>query len=366
MRIRLALWLAFSAVAALVGACSRSPPVTVRKEWKLSSYGTDARFIVSIPNGGYVIGGSGVPSGVVGWATRVDQNGQRVWEFFDGPKEKWTTSGPAAHEIGGAMALSDNSILLCGTQESKGRGSPVLIHISATGKLLSEEEIEVQGLDTQRVVRCLLWGDGIAVVVQNVDPSLNRLIKLSAGHEVLWDSTGPYGVDDITIGPDGDLVLLAGRFAAYDIQKIDQTGRIAMTVSVPALGAKFVCLRDASRSLGLLYADSEQTTALAEYDWNLRPQGSPIKAGANIYGRACALGDGSYLVFGGTDRGTTAAIYHLYRNGHFDTVRFAKNSRYFSDVVPVGPPGEFAAVRTTTGLTLEETRPVLTFASMQP
>src|ERR1700722_770722 len=357
MRICSALSLALAVVVALSSACSRSPPVVVHKELKLSSYGTGAKVIVPLPAGGYVIGGSSVPLSSVGWATKVDQNGQRVWEFFDGPKDTWTALGQSLHEVGGAMALRDNSIVSCATQESKGRGSPVLIHISATGKLLSEEGIEVQGLDTQRDVRCLLWRDGIAVVVQNVDPSLNRLIKLSADHELLWERTGPYGVDDIMLGPEGDPLLLAGRFAAFDIQKIDQTGHIAMTVSVHALSAKFACARGGSSSLGLLYVDSEQSTELAEYDWNLRPQGSPIKANANIYGRACALGDGSYLVFGGADRGTTAAVYHLYRNGHFDTVRFAKNSRYFSDAVPVGPPGDFAAVRTTTGLTLEQTRP---------
>ena len=128
--------------------------------------------IVATAEGDFVITG-GIGATRSGWATKIDSNGKVLWNYvreLDMSEKDLLNRESVRPEYYGAVPMPDRSVYLCGSlpQTPNGNVSPVLTHIDATGKQVSEKHLipkSMVGLDASlHVDGCVMWGSDFVVL----------------------------------------------------------------------------------------------------------------------------------------------------------------------------------------------------------
>lgn len=343
--------------------------VEVTQQKFLSQHRASAEVIVRAPNGDYVIAGASNDSGAAAWATRVDSGGMRRWEYVDGSAASWDDMTPKDNNIRGVVVLDDNSVLLCGSHHSKfGTGPALLVRIDESQKAEAQTLVP-DGLPTESsaFTACTRWGNGIALVgwTGSIGSERNWLIKLTGDRKKVWTRVGPYEADSILETANHQLILAKRVFGETHLRRIDESGRVLAEHVVKALDGRFVRSLMPSDNVQFLATDTENSISIHSFGPDFHEQQPPIKLPSILFGTGYELSDGSLVIFGGADGGTTGSVWRVYQNNQWRGVGLGRNSRYFSDAVPAGQANSFAAVRTTSGLKPDEVRPVLAFVSIR-
>jgi hypothetical protein len=362
------LLLGFQASLLLTG-CSSQPKdhVEVTQQMTLSHRDASAEVIVRGPNGDFIVAGTSNSSAAAAWATRVDSQGRQRWEYVD-ESAAMNDMTPNDSYIRGVVVLDDNSVLLCGSRHSKFQIGPALLVRIDESRNAVVQTLVPKGLPTESsaITACTRWGDGIALVGWTGTPwsGRNWLIKLTRDRDEVWTRVGPYEADSVLETANHQLILAKGGFWETNLRRIDESGKVVAEHVVKGNG-RFVRSLTPSDNVQFLATETEDSVAVDNFGPDFHELQAPIKLPVKLFGTGYALADGSLVIFGGADRGTTGAVWRVYSNHKWQGIGLGRNSRYFSDAVPTGKPNDFAAVRTTTGLTPEETRPVLAFVSIR-
>ena len=193
----------------------------------------------------------------------------------------------------------------------------------------------------------------------------NWLIKLTGDRKKVWTRVGPYEADSILETANHQLILAKRVFGETHLRRIDESGRVLAEHVVKALDGRFVRSLMPSDNVQFLATDTENSISIHSFGPDFHEQQPPIKLPSILFGTGYELSDGSLVIFGGADGGTTGSVWRVYQNNQWRGVGLGRNSRYFSDAVPAGQANSFAAVRTTSGLKPDEVRPVLAFVSIR-
>lgn len=327
-----------------------------------------AHAIVRTPDGGFVVTGSILidTSENKLWATRITSSGEVVWNYgmpTEADKDFRGTKGTFV----GALMLSDNSALLCGSRTADERGGPTvgyLVHVDATGKVLDQSSFYPNG-DTRfglsNIHRCFPWGDGFALVGATTDgrQSAGWLIKLDGRGLKEWEKVGPdVGSFDAVETADHDLVTLdrGPRDFTTTVHRLNFRGELIATRDIEGLGNALM------RSIGATvnaycvtsaFPSGKQTMWTLDrdlHDANPGRQIGKVVIGS-IEGRGFVYPDQSLAVFGQGDGGGgsgIAAIIYMSPNSKPQAefkFRGGEGSIWVNDAVTLQSDTEFATIR---------------------
>lgn len=249
------------------------------------------------------------------WATRVDAQGRVKWRHVvDIDRSKVGVQG--SYE--GAVALSDETTVLCGTRHevNQGRSVAFITHIDPVGKILNSREMYPQqdtGARLNEFLRCIPWGDGLVVLGyisrltrQREEPVFQNyvwLLALNERSEVRWERLFSDIVltssIDITAFNNRDLLIVSGS----QITIVDPAGNVKKQKTLPSPNSgKFTLVRDAdatSTKLSLFPVFNKERIVLWDLDDNLGDIRQLTGPGAPFVAhRAYRLKSGELVLFG--------------------------------------------------------------------
>lgn len=348
---------------ATVGA--RTTHITISREVLLEDgVAADPRAIIRTNDGGYVIAGALHDNQA--WATRVDSNLQVVWRHqLAHPSLVWG-EGSSVYES--AVALSDNSTLLCGYWDIGILGAPnivgLLTRIDASGQILSQGRLIPMRDNDYKLAylsSCAKTADGAVVLgttthligtgpKADVKPYL-WLLGLNHAGEVNFekvfetdDQSGPTKVQallnsDLLIRTGSDKTILLDRFGSIKTRRV---GTIGLEVKSGELQHELRFISQSAEASAFL---------LTTLDSNLGEKDRKVGRASNfVVKQVYALADGDLALFGYEDEGgaATAAVTWL-RHDLQDTQTLifkpTFGSPWIVDAVPTGIAGEFATAR---------------------
>jgi hypothetical protein len=353
-----------------VGAADASSrKIVLLKETQLVlGNATRAHAIVRTPDGGFVVTGSILidTSENKLWATRVTSSGEVVWNYgmrTEADKDFKGTKGTFV----GALMLSDNSTLLCGSKTADESGGPTvgyLLHVDAAGKVLDQSSFYPNG-DTRfglsNIRGCFPWGDGFALVGATTHgrQSAGWLIKLDGRGLKEWEKVGPdIGSFDAVETADHDLVTLdrGPRQFTTTLRRFDSRGQLIASRDIDGLANALM------RSIGATtnaycvtsaFPSGHQTMRTLDRDLHdgspERPIGKVVVG--SIEGRGFVYPDQSLAIFGQGDGGGgsgIAAITYMSPNSKLQAeykFRGGEGSIWVNDAVTLQSDTEFATIR---------------------
>jgi hypothetical protein len=223
-----ALVIALAVVATTCSVATEAFEVT-REVFLESGRAPQVKGMVQTKDGGYVIAGSDQH---IPWATRVDASGKVQWRHLL-PMPVWEP-GVIGAQYQSAVALADDSTLLCGHEEASDEPNKprlgMFTLIDKAGKTLSHRllyPLGDKGLESNYFYQCVPWGDGFAVVgdssrwIGERRESFLWLLALDTNGEVKWEKLIPNIIPSLytqaLVMPNQDLmVLVLGQIVAID------------------------------------------------------------------------------------------------------------------------------------------------------
>jgi hypothetical protein len=361
-RISLVVILALTSVAAVRAETGH---ITITHEVLLEEgVAADPRAIIRTDDGGYVIAGALHDNQA--WATRVDSNMKVVWRHeLAHPSLVWG-EGMSVYES--AVALSDNTTLLCGYSDIGALRAPnvvgLLTRIDARGKVLTQGHlIPMKDTDFKLAYlrSCSKTADGAAAL-----GITTHIIGTGPQAEVkkfLWllglNRTGELSFDKVVETDDqsaptklvalfnSDLLIRTGSGKTI---LLDRSGSIKMRRDGTA--GLLVKSGESQRELRFLSESAEGSPfLLTTFDSNLKENDRKVGRGSNfVVKQVYVLAGGDFALFGYADDGgaATAAVSWL-RHDLQDTQTLIFKPTFGSpwvvDAVPTGMPAEFATAR---------------------
>jgi hypothetical protein len=343
--------------------------ITVLKEALLvSGNAAAAHAIVKTPDGGFVITGSILidTSENKVWATRVTSSGEVVWNYGMPPEADRDFKGIKG-TLFGALMLSDNSTLLCGSKAPDKKGGPTtgyLVHVDAAGKVLDELSLYPNG-DTRfglsQFGRCFPWGDGFALIGSATDGMhpAGWLIKLNSRGLKEWEKVNPdVGGLDAVETVEHDLVTLnpGPREFTTTLRRFDSGGQLIATRDFEGLAQTLMRSMEPTPNaycVTAAFPNGKQTMWTLDRALHDLSPGRPIeKVGSGwSNGRAFVYPDQSLVIFGYADAGgveSIAAISFVRPNSQLQAeYKFPRGegSTWINDAIALSSGTEFATVR---------------------
>jgi hypothetical protein len=347
--------LAISFTIAVASCAKAEPSITVDREMLLSS-GLVVResIIVRTPDGGFVVAGNRNAA----WATRINAQGQVLWEYVDTRSERGITR-PINSLFRGAIVLADNSVLLCGSKQTQHAGVGLAVRISPKGTVLAEDYLRPNSDNKyiySRIDQCLPWGDSFVMLGIGVSTDKVRddwMIKLNASGDRVWEKIGhDFAPDDIVEAPNGDLVLavrLYEPFQAVRLTRLDSSGSILKTRMIKGAQNFFLAHSRMARDTYILGIVDWPETRLLTLDANFSEVAQPRIIRDFATKRAYVLDDQSLILFGADRSGSTqsAGITRISPSGQLELPLIfdpASHSYAVTDAAPINAT-QFAAVR---------------------
>jgi hypothetical protein len=234
--------------------------------------------IIRTTDGGFVVAGT---TGTA-WATQVNASGALQWEHLDTRDE--SLGGPSQSQYAGAVALADESILLCGFKTLRNGRAGLITRIGKGGQLLENRVVRPNDDDKYTfsgLSACLPWGDGFALVggggLATVGGGTGWLTKLDAQGGRKWERLDPEMRGGTAMEmSDHSLLLVSQRFEPLGVKfvRVDPSGGIVAERYIP--GDHFVVLRSVIPSENVPVAVTNgPTTSLFELNHDLKDAQPP-------------------------------------------------------------------------------------------
>jgi hypothetical protein len=343
--------------------------ITVLKEALLvPGNAAAAHAIVRTPDGGFVITGSILidTSENKVWATRVTSSGEVVWNYGM-PTEADKDFKGIKGTLFGALMLSDNSTLLCGSKTADKKGGPTtgyLVHVDGAGKVLDQLSLYPNG-DTRfglsMFERCIAWGDGFALIGGTTDGThpAGWLIKLNNRGLNEWEKVSPdVGGLDAVETVEHDLVTLnpGPRQFTTTLRRFDSHGQLIATRDFEGLPNSLMRSMEPTANaycVTAAFPSGKQTMwTLDRALRDLSPARPIEKVGSDwSNGRAFVYPDQSLAIFGYADAGggeSIAAISVVKPNSQLQAeykFRRGEGSIWINEATPLPSGTEFTTVR---------------------
>src|SRR5262249_48871599 len=94
---------------------SAAPHMSINREVTLAPNHKAAPYLITrASNGDFIVAGSTGIGDFRAWATRVDSDGKKLWEYVDGPPGGWEDLTGRGQRFYGAVDLPNQETLLCG------------------------------------------------------------------------------------------------------------------------------------------------------------------------------------------------------------------------------------------------------------
>jgi hypothetical protein len=328
-----------------------------------------AHAIVKTPDGGFVITGSILidTSENKVWATRVTSSGEVVWNYGM-PTEADKDFKGVKGTLFGALMLSDNSTLLCGSKTADKKGGPTtgyLVHVDAAGKVLDQLSLypnDDMRFELSEVRRCVAWGDGFALIGDTTDgthPAVGWLIKLNSRGLKEWEKVSPdVGGLDALETVEHDLVTLnpGPRQFTTTLRRFDSLGQLIATRDFEGSPNSLMRSMEPTPNaycVTAAFPSGKQTMWTLDRALHDLSPGRPIeKVGSDwSNGRAFVYPDQSLAIFGYADAGggeNIASISFVRPNSQLEAeykFRRGEGSIWINDAIALSSGTEFAIVR---------------------
>lgn len=359
-----ALWFAVSIAATPYSVIAATNHIAMGREVLLEAgVAVTPHAMIRTPDGGYVIVGALHESQA--WATRIDANMHVVWRHEVAHPSSMPAEGVSVYEA--AVALRDNTTLLCGHQDTGALKTPnivgLLTRIDARGAVLDQRQLTPMSDDSFKLAYLhdcatdkqgiIAVGDAARILGTGPIKSLQNflwVVDLDGIGAMNWQRAEP-SIDQsigeqLLVMPNTDLAVevSAGEVLldSKGVTKAHRNGNFDVFVRpVTPESTLQIVSQGGSMPLGLVTLNSdfkevERKSAKSRNTFAVR--------------RAYLLPGGDIALFGSEDEGgaSTAAVSWLRRDlgsteTHIFTPTFA--STWIDAVVPSGEPREFATVR---------------------
>jgi hypothetical protein len=302
-------------VLAATAACSLDtiPKATLTKQIFLEQHGesiVDApagnpRAIVPLSGGEVVLAGSTLSA----WASRFKADGTVAWRYVDPRDDSYPRPNQSQSEFTGAVGLSDGSVMLCGSRFSIEGEQGLLVHVGATGEVLSRELLSPAAgapFKLSSLDRCLAWNDGIVLmgVVPQSPVGMGWMIRLASGGKHLWEKVGQDQLsgDAITL-QDQTLVLArtALDFSSIELKTMSFDGVVTHRRTFPCGGpcGYFNLFRNVGKDTDFnLEVLGISNTSLYHLGPDLLDRQAPVGSMLILSRRSFRLASGPLLIFG--------------------------------------------------------------------
>jgi hypothetical protein len=344
------------ATCALLTCNSFAAHLVINREVTLSSrHNPGPTLITRASNGDFIIAGSSDNGRGYAWATRVDSNGQLIWEHLAGRRGDSNDYGRLGASIYGAIDLPNQETLLCGVKTT---GIALLIRVRGDGSVVDERQLDPSRTDGSiTAIRCSRWGNGFAVIgkVSGRPKGTGWLVKLDAKTDFVWQKFADYfSYGDVMEAPNGGLFFISWSNVSVadvtSVARVDSTGALVFNYPLPADSSDWQLVHplEPRSSVRVAYMLSQTRTDVVELDdrlrdpkhiWHLHDAG--LKA-------AVEMTNGSITILGSQwHNAATAALTIVDRNG--DSQNFLMRPPYaspwFIAAVQSGSPNELATIR---------------------
>jgi hypothetical protein len=352
--------LARLATCTFLSCSSFAAQLVINREVTLSpQHNPEPALITRASNGDFIIAGSSDNLRGYAWATRIDANGQLIWEYVDGHRGDSNDYGRVGASFSGAIDLPNQETLLCGVRSIAKSRIALVTRIGRDGSRLDELALDPARPDGGvTFIRCTRWGDGFAIIgtVSGRPKGTGWLVKLDAQGKFLWQKFADYySYGDVVEALNGELFLISWPDQT-SVVKLDSTGALVQSYPLPADSSDQVIVHPLEPRSGVrvAYMLSQTRTDVVELDdqlhsakhtWRLRDAG--LKA-------AVEMTDGSIAILGSQwHNAATAALTIVDRTG--DSQNFLMQPPYaspwFIGAVQSGSPNELATIRQVGPLT---------------
>ncbi len=151
----------------LINPSGHAQNVSLIKEIYLSSQDSvvsiDPVILHLLRDGQFIIAGH---KGGVGWAARLDQSGDTVWQFTSRLREGTASYNEAIYHS--VIEMPDSSIYLCGMHPN-GLGKPeiMIAHLDQYGHMLDDYFVQFPSAERKNLhffIDCQAWHDGIMLI----------------------------------------------------------------------------------------------------------------------------------------------------------------------------------------------------------
>lgn len=314
--------------------------------------------IISTVNGGYLILGATNGSDTA-WATRVGADGATSWEYRYGPsKDSWTTTNFTTNQFEsrfyGAVALQDESVILCGIERRNRDSIAFIVHLDAHGKALKSRNLAHSEQGLLNELKCVNWGGGVALVgnLARASGPIGWLVKLNSDGEQLWEKYDHrYGAVDLMSESEDQLFMIGFEGGpTQEIVRIDESGAVTARNSlIPDAESQFVRSTQHSAAVYVTGDTSSGETHVIELDANLATKNAVATFDGTFVKRAFRDANGTFTFFGSTRRRNTptATITRLFKNGSWTAhpIEPLYQSPWFNDAALGSGASTFVAMR---------------------
>lgn len=297
----------------------------------------------------------------------MDSQGKQIWEYFAGAPNDET---PNINRLSGAVALSENRTLLCGTEGVPRQKYPGrIVLLDGRGGVIAERDLFPQG-DTvkysARFDKCFPWGDGVGVLgsASGHGEGGGWLLRLDSNGAVLWERYPIVSSAlDVQETADHELFVISRDGALMQDSRIDRVDKDGIVLLTRRLSghAHFARAPSTGELVMITEKEPDGPTMLLKVNDVFMDIGKPMTLGRFSPRVAFELQDHSTVAFGGAfGGGWNAAVVRIYANSAWEEFPLEPLhiSGWFNDAVPTGPR-EFATVRATL-----DARPLLTWISI--
>lgn len=341
-----ALW----ATLLLFAASGCSVKQKVRTVWAIEAgskvHSVDARSLTAMSDGSFIVVGGETLQNLRAWAARVESSGHVRWEFLDK-----AGSDPRDNRFFDAVELSEGATMLCGVKTIDSKPTAFIDRVNAQGELLEERSFKPVEEGYAGGIRCLRWGDGVALSV-GLGRTLRAtgwLIKVDIEGKVQWDKYGDlYSASDGIVTPGNQLWLLSNEGNGLALKTFDTDGNLLRksTVTVPDGALRLVHAQTHQIPQVMVTTDEESILLTLPLDSTSRPHTTSLK---NVFAhKVYELADGTLAIFGNErQRGATAIITRVLKSGERQSYVFEPlyASQWIIDAAPANGANEFVIIR---------------------
>ena len=203
----------------------------------LDGFGTELRYAINLTSGFLLVGNEFLPSGAVnGYVAKIGDQGNLIWNI--------TVSGNEVDELYSAIAAQNGFVLLgSSSYGTNGDSYAWIVNIDSTGNILWNK---TYGNATNTIARTgVLAPDGDYIVAGYTDPRGENnydflLIKIDTNGNIMWNKTyggtGTQEAHSITTASNGYVVVGDTQSTGTDIHawvlKVDFNGNIIWAKTV--------------------------------------------------------------------------------------------------------------------------------------
>jgi hypothetical protein len=332
---RAAIWLAILLPFLMFGCAPSTPTphVVIAREVFLKQEQGCVRSlsITSTKDGGLILTGLSTPVGQSrgeACATRINAQGEIQWRYDEPHDDSFGEPYRTQSHFGGAVVLSDNSVVICGGKDTSEGELGLIVRISVHGEVLSKETLTPKGgasLHLSRFDRCVPWQDGAALLgwVPRAPRADGWLVKLDGTGRMVWEMVGQdYGAEDALELADHSLVMGHAGQEPLLLVRVSPDGVVQSERLLPCTATKVPCGYfnlfhhvTPSPDIRLVSFQWPQAT-IYHLDAALNDLEPPVQSRAMQTSRAFELGDGA-VYFGGY---SAASIAYVARTGELSGI----------------------------------------------